>query len=356
MSEVGNKKSNEDVHEEGGKQVKQINMKKILVVTAVVLTALIVFFATADGRKYSKAMDLKQAGEYAEAKQMFVELEDYKDSVKQKEECDIAIKYEKAVSYMNNNKYETAVKYFADIKASGYKDSVELYYECIYKIACGYIERNKYDVAAEQLSKLMKEMDGEYKNSAELYNECQYQIGVQYLEEKDYENAVLCLQKIEYKDSVELVDKIVNGEYSLNSFIERYNKMTEILQEKEGVSIKKISLENVDDETKTITTSIGAVVRLNQFTEDKQNYKYEINSFLWIKKAWVFVDAELLTADMCCLAAGLLPGKTYEEIINNLVQVTENSGGMYGSAEIDGFKYVIAKTQPEVNFSMTPLE
>ena len=280
----------------------------------VAVCVLILWFVTADSRAYSKAMEFKQAGRYQEAIDIFERLNGYNDSVLQIEECNNIALYEQGIQLMQAKDYLAAA-------------------ECFEKMS-----------------------NDKYEDTKELYNECQYEIGIQFLEKGDFDKAIEYLEDLEYKDSQQKVNDLLNGERSLNAFIERYNKMVDVLENEIGVSLDKISLSDVDYDKKTITTSIGAEIRLNEFTDDESMFKYEINSFLWVKRAWAFVDSDLLTADMCCVAGGFFPGSSYEKIIGNLAHVAEKAEGGYGSIELNGYRYVMALTQAETDFSITPLD
>lgn len=338
---------------EVGELKKKSSFKILILIAIIVIVGIVIFFATADGRTYSKAMTLKENGMYQEAMDMFAELDDYKDSVAQREECYVAFTYECGVELMNTGSYLEASNSFAEILNADYKDTKELHNECIYQLGKEGIDKNDYVSASSYFSELM---EINYKDSKELYCMCQYEIGTQYLADKDFDNAIKYLKDLDYRDSQELVENLENGEHSLNAFIKRYNKMADIIENEVGVTIDKISLSDVDESTQTITTSIGAEIKLNEFTDDEKNFKYEINSFLWSKRAWVFVDENLLTADMCCVASGLLPDSSYKEIIGKLAQLAEKSEGLYGSIELDGYRYVMALTKAQTDFSMTPLD
>lgn len=64
-------------------------MKKIIAVLIVLV--MILSLAGCDSSKYKEAMQMYERGEYAEAKEIFLELGDYEDSASMVKQCELAI-------------------------------------------------------------------------------------------------------------------------------------------------------------------------------------------------------------------------------------------------------------------------
>ena len=101
-------------------------MKKILSIMLVFLAILIL--TGCDSADYDKAMELLESGNYLEAKAIFVELGDYKDSSDKIKVCENAYQYEQAsIAYTAGN-YKSAISQYR--KLGDYKDSVSQIKQC----------------------------------------------------------------------------------------------------------------------------------------------------------------------------------------------------------------------------------
>lgn len=109
-------------------------------------------FTACDGSDYKKALKLMESGSYEEAKSIFSEISDYKDSAEFIEECD----YQIAVGLMNNGEYDKAKSIFSEI--TDYKDSTQLIIDCNWQIVIDYL--CNHDVSrTEQLDGLINSLD-----------------------------------------------------------------------------------------------------------------------------------------------------------------------------------------------------
>ena len=125
------------------------------IIIGVIIIGCVIFFATGDLRQYNEGKTLLSSGKYEDAKKIFAELKDYKDSENQILECD-------------------------------------------YQIGKKELSEENYIIS----SKIFKELaDVKYSDSEEFYKESQYNLGKKYIEVKDYENAVSCLQGLNFEDS-----------------------------------------------------------------------------------------------------------------------------------------------------------
>lgn len=147
-----------------------------IVLTGLVLLTIKVIIPTV---KYNNAVSLMESGQYIEAIHAFRRLDGYKDSDKKIEQCellreeqsdleDLEWRYNKALAYMEQGKYDLAIKNFE--KIPGYKDSESKRAECLplrteqwYHEAVQLISEGKAAQAAIALGKL-----GDYKDARTL--------------------------------------------------------------------------------------------------------------------------------------------------------------------------------------------
>ena len=117
------------------KTVRKI--KRIFVITTLIIvissvSIVVIKNVIIPNNKYNKAVSLYKAGKYDDAIEEFKQLNGYKDSEKQIENCVTAInepKYRSAVDLYNAGEYEEAYKEFS---ALDYKDSVEKADDCLF--------------------------------------------------------------------------------------------------------------------------------------------------------------------------------------------------------------------------------
>lgn len=328
------------VDDKEGKK-RSINTK-LLITCGVILLVVVIFVATKDLRTYYKAKNLLDNKNYTEAKSILYELDGYKDSNTLINECD----YNIAQDYIKNESYEAAIERLENLAKDNYKDSGEQLNLCVYEIAKLALDNGEYEQALNSFYDLSQKG---YKDSDNLYRQTSYELGKKYMENQEFEKAIKCLKHIDYKDSAELVDSIENGEKSLNKFIQRYNSMVQVLQEKQNIFLTPISAENVSDNV--LKTGAGAEVTFNR--NEDVDFNYDIASFMWYKKAWVFSDPEILLADWYCCVAGYLPNSDYDMVADIIGEMIESAGGdgIYGSTYYSDYFFTISKTKAELTIS-----
>jgi tetratricopeptide (TPR) repeat protein len=190
--------------------------------------------------------------------------------------------------------------------------------------------------------------DLNFQDSEELVKQCKYTLGKELYDSKDYENTLTYLEKLNYQDSEIMVDYINNNPYSINKFVERYYTMTDVLYEREGVAIDKLSVDNVKENQ--IKTGTGAIVFFNKSSENI-DCQYEIVSFMWDKTGWVFADANKILADWYCCVAGFNSDITYDTAGEILTSITDNAGEVYGSTQYGDAFYNTSKSKKELTMS-----
>ena len=89
----------------------------VIVATILIIGIILGFFVILPQVQYNKAVDMMNSGDYAGAYEMFVQLDEYKDSYTRKYEC----KYKEAYAAYENEDYKTANEIFSHI--GNYEDS-----------------------------------------------------------------------------------------------------------------------------------------------------------------------------------------------------------------------------------------
>lgn len=144
--------------------------------------------------KYSEAKKLMASYNYAEAKEILLEISDYEDSGELIRECDYRI----AKNLMQHNEYAAAREILFEI--SDYGDSGELIRDCGYNIAKDMMKQDEYSAAKDILLEI-----SDYENSKDLAQECDYNIAIKLMENREYAEAKdILLQISEFKDSKNL--------------------------------------------------------------------------------------------------------------------------------------------------------
>ena len=316
-------------------------MISCIIVLVIILLSVIVYMGTENFRTYNKAKKMMDNKQYYEAIDVLNELGDYRDSSEQIYEC----KYQIAVSHVDEKEYEDALDIFSLLSNRDYKDSSEKKNLCEYEITKQLFENGDYLLASEKFYSLSEKG---YADSIELYKEATYKLAEKYIEEKSYEEAVKCLKDLNYKDSDDIINSIENGTFSLNMFIERYNSMVDIINEKQNILLDKLDANNVTDNE--LKTSTGVTVTFNKASDVYIECKYEVNSFMWYKKGWIFADSERLLADWYCCIAGFMPDSTFETVGEILTDMVDGAG-VYGSVTYNDFFYNTSKTKAELTLS-----
>ncbi len=120
--------------------------KKIWLLSVALL--ILAMLTGCDSSKYKEATELFNAGNYAEARAMFVELGDYEDSEVKVKECD----YQMAEELLANKKFEEARELYLSL--SDFQDCEEKAKECLYQLAMSKIYINDKSVPIEMLAQI----------------------------------------------------------------------------------------------------------------------------------------------------------------------------------------------------------
>lgn len=145
-------------------------MKRIF--GALVCLVLVVSLCGCDSQDYKKAVGLFQKEEYAQAKELFDDLGDYKDAAKMSQEC----VYRMATQAWEEKDYATAMELFGQL--GDYEDALEMTQKCTYHYATALVEDGEYDSALPLLEEL-----GDYQKSADYLSKAKWGVLYNYIEE-----------------------------------------------------------------------------------------------------------------------------------------------------------------------------
>ena len=184
------------------KNRKKIILTVFLSIILAICAIAIAFFSSNEYSRitnYNSAIKKYEAGNYAEAKALFLSLSEYKDSSEYLSECS----YQIAIDNFNNGEYSKALDEFSEL--GDYKNSADYLLECLYEIAIVDFDNGEYAIAADTFSELVN-----YKKSADYLLECLYQIAIVDLDNDEYDNAIETFLELEnYKDSSEYLHKAI---------------------------------------------------------------------------------------------------------------------------------------------------
>lgn len=196
----------------------------------------IIYFGTAFilrgyfSKKYYRAVNLYDEGKYLEAKEIFDNLGNYRNSVTYSRELSQQLVYDNAMSYYEDGEYENAIEKFKSL--GEFKDSEKWTKESKYKYAKELFNLGKY----EEAYRLFQEI-ADYKDSLsyvvkstniikDTTKDRAYEEAKEYYADGEYENALKTLESLEgYKDS-DILIKQWGGELP-----EYYDKAQEYLSE-----------------------------------------------------------------------------------------------------------------------------
>lgn len=172
-------------------------MKKIIL--ACLFFALSFGLCSCKSSDYKDAVSQYEAGQYQQAKELFIALGEYKDSVEFIDRCS----YQDAISQYEAGQYQQAKKVF--IELGEYEDSSEYVKKCSYGYAMSLYQNKEYENAIVAFTEL-----GDWSDSKEQIVACHESI-----KERDYNSAIDLLENGEatkareifltmedYKDSV----------------------------------------------------------------------------------------------------------------------------------------------------------
>lgn len=186
-----------------------VKISAMLVTVVIIIVAVILFinyFSTSrQEEKYIEANQLIQNAEYDNARNLFLQLEDYKDSVELAKEC-IYLKYKDNPTFDSKDDldgiYTEAISALENL--GDYKDGKSCILELKYNWAIEKFTSHDYEEAQELLSELIKV---QYKDSLDYYNKCFYPKAIKEAGNGNLAVAIQLLQRApDFRDSSELLD------------------------------------------------------------------------------------------------------------------------------------------------------
>ena len=195
-------------------------------------------------------------------------------------------------------------------------------------------------------------MQHNYEDSEDLYNECKYQMAKNYIEQKLYDAALNELDGLDYKDSKELTDSILNGKSSINQFINRYNAMVDILKNKVGVTIAKLDVSKFNNNE--IIAGTSSKILFNQ--SEETNAKYEIISCMWRQSPWIMKNDEELLGEIYCCIAGFSDSNDYDLIGKVVGELLNEGSELYSSTQYNGLSYTLSRSKKEMTLGIRPAQ
>jgi len=194
---------------------KRKNKKTFIIIGAIILAILLLIGGIASCSNMSKSSEYNQAiefmdeGRYREAKEIFDELGNYKNSVSLSEECSKSIEYEKAKSLMADGNYEKALAAFTAL--FGFKDSDSLMKACQnhldYEEAQQLLEDGDFYAARELFNVLASK---NFLDSAEKYSTCQYSVADDLFAKRKLYDAYIAFNEIlGYSDAAERANSCI---------------------------------------------------------------------------------------------------------------------------------------------------
>lgn len=150
------------IRAKNAKKAKKITLITVSVLALIAAAVLLPTKVIIPNSKYNAAVDLMEAGQYADAIAAFEAMDGYKDSAEQIMEC----KYLTAAALLEEGKYLDAK--FAFRTLNGYKDSADQIKECDYRLATRNKESKDWSLAVSLFQSL-----GSYKDSKEQLAACQ---------------------------------------------------------------------------------------------------------------------------------------------------------------------------------------
>jgi len=195
---------------------KKISKKAIIITISsfaavlVLAAAAIVYFTTQSNilNTYQEAVALMDAGKYAEAQEMFLDLGSYEDAEELVAECQRIMDYNVATLLMDRGSFQEAKSAFEAL--GPFRDSIEHALECQrimdYDAASLLMKNGNFTDAREAFLAL-----GSFKDSTALAAQCQseidYGMALGLMESEDYEEAGEIFALLgSFKDSAELAE------------------------------------------------------------------------------------------------------------------------------------------------------
>lgn len=168
--------------------------------------ACLLIFVILPSSKYKKAEDALKSGDYQQAKELFEELEDYKDSRDRIRECDNRKTYAEAEKKVEDGEFEEAIALWESIRSfldseERIQDAKAMWNDTRFQEAMNAYASGNYAQSIAALDELKKEG---YPEANDIYSEVAFHYGKELMSAGDYGKAL------------EYLSSDVIGTYSLN--------------------------------------------------------------------------------------------------------------------------------------------
>ena len=268
-------------------------IKRIVALAIVFIIAVSVFVVKiiVPRLKYNNAVSLMNDNKCDDAISIFKELDGYKNSTLLIDECNNEKKYQEALKLMKEGKYENALINFNLLKQKEYKDSKENAENCQNKVnesdyakALRFYEEAKYNEAIVIFKKLgnYKDSEDQAKKCNEGINNKEYEKGISLYDEGKYEHAIKIFEKLgDYQDSKE---KLSKSEKKVREQKEKSDEEKKEKEKKENIQIGIVKTDegnlNVRSGPSASDKKIGSVTRNSEvkiYSEINGWYEIEYN-------------------------------------------------------------------------------
>lgn len=187
----------EFMRQERTRRKKRTRRVRTLVVTTVSILAVLTYLFIVLGLpelRYQTGMSALASGEYASARQTFVDLMDYRDSPDMVRECDLRTAETHLLSG-SMSQVDTALAMLEEL--GDYPGAPEMVREATYQKGLLYMENGEYVEASEIMSGII-----DYRNAEEMRNESEYQLAMQAMQAGEYTDAQARFAKLgTYRDA-----------------------------------------------------------------------------------------------------------------------------------------------------------
>ncbi len=222
--------------------------------------------------KYNQAMKCISAGEYEEGYDILTALGGHSEEINDS-------KYERALAHMEKGGFAEAVELFEDLE--NYKDSKDKVKEAMYAQAEKYLQDKNYEQAYEAFYKA-----GDYKDSGDRAKEASYLNAQECIKAKDYTKAYESFYKaVDYKDTRQrLKDFLVVPSKAEYTDSDGDEVVTSYTYDKNGNILQRTTTDSFGDQdiTKYTYDANGNLIKDGQGSFS-HNYVYDKNGNL-IKK------------------------------------------------------------------------
>ena len=291
--------------------------KKIIVIAiiAVILSALAVVgvYSLNLANQYSKAEGYLRDERFDDAREIFKDIQGYKDSSKMLLKCD----YKEAQSLFKNEEIDKAIRLYEKLDKKGYEDSRIKLVECFIYKAEMLIDDGKSDEAEKILEKIgsdgntqAKELIHDYKydiasklfkekkykkackifeeiNDGEMVNECNYKIAVEYMRDNKYTNAMEIFNELgDYNDSenqFETSQRWLMGENETEEILNSAKSFAGRYSNEDGDYV-----EYTCDESGNIGTKYNLAYEEGRYFKFENGVHYHGSDSTGWEKQWIF--------------------------------------------------------------------